>query len=81
MLQLAQPDQHFYHDGWMLEWLSGSLELPCTYRQIVSNAIEDSRPLRQRHSGQPVAQDLRIQFVNHQLASVRLVFSFLKVNE
>jgi hypothetical protein len=60
MPQLAQPDQHFYHDGWMLEWLSGGLELPCTYRQIMSNAIEDSRPLRQRHSDQPFAQDLRI---------------------
>ena len=65
MLQLAQPDQHFYHDGWILEWLGVGLELPCTYRQIVSNAIEDSRPLRQRHSGQPFAQDLRIQFVSH----------------
>lgn len=48
MLQLAQSDQHFYHDGRMLEWLSGGLKLPCTYRQIVSNAIEDSRPLRLR---------------------------------
>ena len=65
MLQLAEADQHSYHDGWMLEWLSGGLELPYAYRQIVGNSIKYSRPLRQRHPGQPFAQDLRIQFVGH----------------
>jgi hypothetical protein len=53
----------------MLEWLGGGLELPCTYRQIVSNAIEDPRPLRQRHSDEPLAQHLRIQVVNHGILS------------
>src|ERR1700722_5747702 len=70
MLQLAQSNQHFYHDGCMLEWLSGCFKLPCTYRQIVSNTIEDSRPFRQRHSGLPFAQDLRIQVFNHGILSV-----------
>ena len=41
VLQLTQADQPFYGDGRVLGWLSGGLglELPCAYREIVSNSI------------------------------------------